>query len=293
MLFTEDMIDNMMTCHSNPDRVPIYQNIKAAAKAFVRVVVGGHHRTRRTVLKMKVLVTVLLLATMGFAESDTTLFPGTENPISESGKWTNGKTTGLDWTNVITTPGKAMGTETAIPDYSDSTATLQYRSWADDQRAYGTVFIGGGSISSCGQEIELRLRTTITPHSITGYEVSFSSAFGSLIIVRWDGPLGAGHFDVLNMNAGVVVHNGDVIKATIVGNVITAYINGVQKLQATDSKFATGSPGVGFNYTPNPGCTGAARAKYGLSSFTAEEEESASQPQPAPTPPSGLTAIVH
>lgn len=239
---------------------------------------------------MKILVTVLLLATVGFAESDTTLFPGTENPISESGKWTNGGTTGLDWTNVITTPGKAMGTETATPNYSDSTATLQYRTWAPDQTAYGTVFLSSPTLS-CGQEIEMRLRTTITPHSITGYEISFSSAFGSLIIVRWDGPIGAKHFDVLNMNAGVVAHNGDVIKATIVGNVITAYINGVEKLQATDSKYSSGSPGVGFNYTQDPGCTGAVRANYGLSSFTAEDVGSVSQPPPSP--PSGLTVIVH
>jgi hypothetical protein len=273
MLFTEEMIDDMMTSDNDPDKVPMYPNINAATKAFV-------------------LVTVLLLATVGFAESDTTLFPGTENPISESGKWTNGGTTGLDWTNVITTPGKAMGTETGIPNYSDSTATLQYRTWAPDQTAFGTVFENAPTLS-CGQEIELRLRTTITPHSITGYEISFSVAFGSLIIVRWDGPLGAGHFDVLDM-AAVVVHNGDVIKATIVGNVITAYINDVKKLQATDSKFSSGAPGVGFNYTPNSGCTGAARAKYGLSSFTAEEGEGVSQPPPSqpPAPPSGLTVIV-
>ncbi len=291
MPFSYEMIDDRMTCHNDPDKVPRYEHINAAARVLVRVIVGEHrHRARRAVPKMKVLVTILLLATAGFAQSDTTLFPGTEDPISESGKWTNGKTTGLDWTDVITTPGKAMGTETAIPDYTDSTATLQYRSWAGDQRAYGTVFTSGVPTMSCGQEIELRLRTTITPHSITGYEVSFSSAFGSLIIVRWDGPVGAKHFDVLNMNAGVVVHQGDVIKATIVGNLITAYINGVQKLQASDSKYTSGSPGVGFNYTPNPGCSGAVRATYGLSSFTAEEVESASQP---PAPPSGLTAIVH
>ena len=108
--------------------------------------------------------------------------------------------------------------------------------------------------------------------------------------MRWDGPIGAKHFDVLNMNAGIVAHNGDVIKATIVGKVITAYINGVDKLQATDSKYSSGSPGVGFNYTQNAGCTGAVRANYGLTSFTAEDAGSVSEPPPSP--PSGLTVIV-
>ncbi len=44
MLFTEEMIDDMMTSDNDPDKVPMYPNINAAAKAFV-------------------LVTVLLLAT--------------------------------------------------------------------------------------------------------------------------------------------------------------------------------------------------------------------------------------
>jgi hypothetical protein len=37
MLFTEEMIDDMMTPDNDPDKVPMYQNINAAAKAFVLV----------------------------------------------------------------------------------------------------------------------------------------------------------------------------------------------------------------------------------------------------------------
>ena len=37
---------------------------------------------------------------------------------------------------------------------------------------------------------------------------------------------------------------GDVMKLTAVGNIITAYVNGVQKLQVTDSSITDGAPGV-------------------------------------------------
>src|SRR5215469_13635132 len=35
----------------------------------------------------------------------TTNFPIAEDPISEGGKWINGKTIGLDWSDVATIPG--------------------------------------------------------------------------------------------------------------------------------------------------------------------------------------------
>lgn len=41
MLFTEEMIDDMMTYHNDLDKVPMYQNINAVAKAFVRVIVAN------------------------------------------------------------------------------------------------------------------------------------------------------------------------------------------------------------------------------------------------------------
>jgi hypothetical protein len=42
------------------------------------------------------------------------------------------------------------------------------------------------------------------------------------------------------------ITTGDVVKAAIVGNVITAFVNGVAVAQATDDTFSTGSPGFGF-----------------------------------------------
>ena len=42
--------------------------------------------------------------------------------------------------------------------------------------------------------------------------------------------------------------NGDVIEATIIGNEIKGYINGVEVTSAVDDAYPTGNPGIGFNY---------------------------------------------
>jgi hypothetical protein len=39
---------------------------------------------------------------------------------------------------------------------------------------------------------------------------------------------------------------GDVVKGTVIGNTVTAYINGVQIFRATDSMWTSGQPGIGF-----------------------------------------------
>ncbi|HEY1462252.1 MAG TPA: hypothetical protein VGF44_02410, partial [Terriglobales bacterium] len=57
-----------------------------------------------------------------------TNFAVAESAISEGRKWVNGKTDGLDWNNVATTPGLAYGTEPGTEingkAYDDSTALL-------------------------------------------------------------------------------------------------------------------------------------------------------------------------
>ena len=68
----------------------------------------------------------------------------------------------------------------------------------------------------------------------------------------------------------------DVMSAKIVGNVITAYINGVQKGQADITSiggtvYTTGHPGMGFSqYNVPPGCPGT-NGNYGFTSYTATD----------------------
>jgi len=44
------------------------------------------------------------------------------------------------------------------------------------------------------------------------------------------------------------VKNGDLVEATITGNVIKGYVNGMEVISVKDDTFTEGSPGMGFNY---------------------------------------------
>lgn len=229
-------------------------------------------------------------ASTGTHGTYTTKFPLTENPISEGGNWINGQTAGLDWANIRTTPGFAFGTESGavktVPEKYDDSAALLAGTWGPNQTAQATVHTVNQN-DKIWEEVELRLRSTLSAHRATGYEVNFRcSKTGNAYteIVRWNGPLGS--FTYLNRAVGsrYGVANGDVVKATIVGNVITTYINGVQVLQATDNTYTSGSPGMGFYIE---GTTGV-NSDYGFTSFTATDEFT-TQTDAAPNP----SATVH
>jgi hypothetical protein len=213
----------------------------------------------------------------------TTNFSVAENPISEGGKWMNGKVVGLDWSNVATNPGLSYGVELGNSGFDDSTALLT-GAWGSDQWAEATVHSVNQN-DAIYEEVELRLRSSLAPNSNTGYEINFrcsKTANAYTQIVRWDGSLGK--FTYLQQNEGAQygVADGDVVKATIVGNVITAYVNGVQVAQATDNTFAHGSPGIGFYLQ---GTTGV-NTDYGFTSFTASDKV------PVPLAPTELHASV-
>src|SRR5262249_54023445 len=148
-------------------------------------------------------------------------------------------------------PGLAYGEDASgNPVYNDPTALLT-GSWGPDQSAEATVYSVNQQTGQINEEVELRLRSNISPHVITGYEVLFRCTHDGTQyteIVRWNGPLG--NFTYVKQLAGTAagpgIRNGDVVKATIVGNVITGYINNVQVIQGTDSTYANGNPGMGF-----------------------------------------------
>ena len=111
------------------------------------------------------------------------------------------------------------------------------------------------------QEVEFRLRSTIEPHSCTGYEVFWrylKTEQAYVEIVRWNGKVG--DFTSLKKLIGprYGVTDGDLVEATIVGTVIEGYIDGVEVVSATDGAFDSGSPGIGFisrRATPRPAAT--------------------------------------
>ncbi len=232
----------------------------------------------------------LVCSTFLLARTYHTTFPLTEDPISEGGNWISGKATGQHWSDVRTTPGFAFGTETGSNGYDDSTAVVA-GTWNPDQTACATARIPQ-SLTASFEEIELRLRTTITPGSITGYEINFSASSSSsayIQIVRWNGPFGS--FNYLNTRNGPGIHTGDRLCASIVTganhvSTIKVTINGgAPILTATDSSFNSGSPGIGFYLQ---GGTTANDAYFGWTDFTATDA-AAGTPPAAPT---GLSVTV-
>ncbi len=187
----------------------------------------------------------------GYQRGYTTNFPTAEDPISEGKKWRNGKTTAVDWSNVETVPGLAFGTESGrkagANAYDDSTALLS-GSWPPDQTAAATVH-NVNQNADVFEEVELRLRSSLSAHRSTGYEILFrclNSAQAYASIVRWDGPLGS--FTYLEQATGpqYKLADGDLVSASIHGTVISAFINGKQVMQTSDATYSSGSPGMGF-----------------------------------------------
>jgi hypothetical protein len=87
-------------------------------------------------------------------------------------------------------------------------------------------------------------------------------------IARWDGILGAFMMMKETQGSQYGVADGDVVKASIKGDTITVWINGVQITQVRDYLFTKGNPGIGFYIE---GATGVDR-QYGFSSFKATSE---------------------
>ena len=214
-------------------------------------------------------------AATGNARTYTTNFPHAENPISEGGKWVSGKKDGLDWADIRVIAGFAYGTEIGgkrpeLEKYDDSTALLTGK-WGPNQTAQATVHRVNKDNDNIYEEVELRLRSAMSPHNCTGYEVMFrcsKSPKAYCNIARWDGILGA--FMMLRTTKGSQygVADGDVVKASIKGDVITVWINGVQIVQTRDYLFTSGNPGIGFYIE---GATGV-DDQFGFSSFTATSD---------------------
>ena len=220
----------------------------------------------------------------------TTNFALNENPISEGGNWINGQAAGIDWKDMRVFGGLVFGTQSGLggPPYDDSTAVLA-GPWGPDQTVQATVHTVNQQTNPIFEEVEIRLRTTITPHDSRGYEIMWRVNHDGSQYHQIGGGLGP-----INQNIPAIVdlrsqdgyrgiYDGDVVKATIIGNVIRSYINNVQIAQVTDNTFTSGSPGVGHWLRGPAGMIG----DYGFTSFTASDGQ---LPQP-PAAPTNLRVI--
>jgi hypothetical protein len=71
-----------------------------------------------------------------------------------------------------------------------------------------------GGLTTLIWEVELLLRSSLSPHRAVGYEVNFRCSKTKYVV----------------------------------GNVITAYLNGHEMLHASDSSYPRGSPSTGFYF---------------------------------------------
>jgi hypothetical protein len=206
----------------------------------------------------------------GSSQTYSTRFEGIEGPLSEGGRWTNN---GIDWTQIRKEYGIASGTQTGtntgIYKFNDSYAHLS--GFPPDQEAWGEARFARPN-ASCNQELEILLRFTSVPHRTTGYECFARCLNGTssyVQIVRWDGPLGKFTYLADKRGTNYGLNNGDIVRASIVGNVITVYINGVEKARVTDDTFKTGNPGIGEFLACDTGQGIGSNSDFGFSSFTA------------------------
>src|SRR5260221_11382413 len=139
-------------------------------------------------------------------------FKRNETPISEGGAWLNGRSDGIDWADVLVKDGLAHGEVTrmraaekraeqsrlgaggaGLPegDYDDPTAVLA-GAWGRDQYAKARVF-SRNQTDKYFQEVEIRLRSSMSAHRCDGYEVFWrclKTDGGYAEIVRWNGRCG-------------------------------------------------------------------------------------------------------
>ena len=196
-----------------------------------------------------------------------TSFPNTENPISEGHSWVSGST-------VRTTPGLAFGTQTGAlpPPYTDSSALLS-GAWGSDQFVQIVVWWDGASgTNSDYDEVEIRLRGTLAKNWDKTYNINCRvgtpSGDSYIQMGRANGPPDDFTPPIAELHGpSAACQNGDVMTGTIVGSVITAYVNGKKVIQGMDSVITSGAPGFGFFHQGTHGHN----SDFGISSFAASD----------------------
>ena len=169
-----------------------------------------------------------------------TRFEGRENPLSEGGVWAH---RGSHWSRVQKKDGLAYGTQSGFGGYDDSYAYLS--GLAPDHQGEAVVHVAP-TLRGEPHEALLLLRWADSAFSARGYECLFAFD-GGVDVVRWNGPYG--DFTSIGQDdtpLGRKLATGDVVRARVVGPLITCFVNDVPVAHATDGTWRDGGPGIGF-----------------------------------------------
>jgi hypothetical protein len=207
--------------------------------------------------------------------SYSTSFPLSETPLSEGGVWTN---SGLGQTNVVSAAGEAYGTSSAAGGgaTADSAAILS-GSWPANMSVSTVLKKVSGTVDF--QEVEMLFRCAAGSTALRGYECFLEQRGQYLSLVKRlgtnGGVEGVDYIFLVDVFPVTSPNDGDEFKATIQGNVFTAYLAGSliwthditkDKNGTAVSTYNDGSVGIGFD---GPGGGGYADSKWGFKSFTA------------------------
>ena len=213
----------------------------------------------RTCIAVVVLIGLAGAATAASPPSYVTTFGATENPISESGAWSNIDATR---TRMATAGGRCFGTQIGGA-FDDSIAQLT-GAWPASVQMTGTVFRGS---TSGIEELEFMVRGAQTGTTTTGYEINFAHDGQYVNVYRWEGGINLSDFvPLIAENTHSIaggLSTGDQIRAQIQGDTITAFYNKgagwVTVFTASDTsvgghaKYASGRPGIGAFKTSGSG----------------------------------------
>jgi hypothetical protein len=197
-----------------------------------------------------------------------------ENPLSEGGVW---RRAANNFTHVRSSGGVAFGTNGITNGYDDSYALLS--GFAADQTVEAVVQRSASLNTNVTHNAELLLRFSDSTSGARGYECLFAF-YGQVQVKRWNGKQGDTTYLSSTAGPGGLgrdLRSGDVIKASISGNVFSCFINGTLMARATDSTYATGQPGIGFFIRP-----GGNSAHLALTRVTASSQGATSPTPGAP-----------
>lgn len=200
-------------------------------------------------------------------------FPATENPISENGFVLSGARDGSDWSDFRTSGGLTYGTQAnsaATPPYNDSLAVL--KGAPPNHAIQATCHVEAGTFTSGFHELGLHVRKKLSANASPGYEYqhAFDGAYGTW--VWWQGLLNQFIQGPNGANLQALT-TGTILKATAIGNIITAYANygsGLVIISQLDITVASNFPGTttdGHSYAQlNDGNPGLDHWNHGVTS---------------------------